>query len=274
MPANPTITPPGPWARRRWWGLVATLATVVLVAGLVLAAVTRTGEPENRAVQPATTQTTSRQVGKRTIGLAARGRSSGGVLPIGAAAGNAHTNPATISLTHSYVSDIEMSGSLLIIPSLGVRAPLVPTGAVGAPEAASLTVPADIHEVGWWDGKVRDGKRTVQENAPAPGQPGVALVAGHVDSAAEGPGALFYLGELRVGDRIEIYDSASHLSTWVVDSPPQTTPKAELPPALWVTTGPPKLALVTCGGPFDEATGHYVDNVIVWARQLSQPKAR
>jgi hypothetical protein len=32
-----------------------------------------------------------------------------------------------------------------------------------------------------------------------------------------------------------------------------------------VTTGPPKLALVTCGGPFVSATGHYLDNVIVWA---------
>ena len=167
-----------------------------------------------------------------------------------------------------------MSGSLLIIPSLHVRAPLVPTGAVGAPESASLTIPADIHEVGWWDGKVHYGSRTVQEDAPAPGQPGVALIAGHVDSAAEGPGALFYLGDLRVGDRIEISDSASHLSTWVVGSAPQTTPKDELPPALWTTTGPPKLALVTCGGPFDEATGHYIDNVIVWAGQPSRSKAK
>jgi hypothetical protein len=32
-----------------------------------------------------------------------------------------------------------------------------------------------------------------------------------------------------------------------------------------VNSGPPRLAIVTCGGPFDAATGHYVDNVIVWA---------
>ena len=25
------------------------------------------------------------------------------------------------------------------------------------------------------------------------------------------------------------------------------------------------LRLVTCGGPFDKATGHYVDNIIVYA---------
>jgi sortase (surface protein transpeptidase) len=121
---------------------------------------------------------------------------------------------------------------------------------------------------------VHYGNRTVQEDAPAPGQPGVAFIAGHVDSAVGGPGALFYLGDLRVGDRIEISDSASHLSTWVVDSAPQTRPKDELPAALWATRGSPKLALVTCGGPFDEATGHYIDNVIVWASQPGRSRAR
>jgi hypothetical protein len=30
-------------------------------------------------------------------------------------------------------------------------------------------------------------------------------------------------------------------------------------------TGYPALRLVTCGGPFDYVTGHYVDNIIVYA---------
>lgn len=156
-----------------------------------------------------------------------------------------------------------------MIPALNIRAPLIPTGAVGAPETASLTIPADIHTVGWWDGTVHDGDRTVQEDAPAPGQPGVALIAGHVDSAAAGPGALHDLGNLNTGDLIQISDSAGHFSTWTVDAAPQTNLKTQLPAALWVTTGVPKLAVVTCGGPFDPATGHYEDNVIVWATQDS-----
>ena len=52
------------------------------------------------------------------------------------------------------------------------------------------------------------------------------------------------------------------------------TLKAQLPPQLWVTKGPAQLALVTCGGPFDAATGHYFDNVIVWAGELSWPQGR
>lgn len=164
------------------------------------------------------------------------------------------------------VSQIAASGSLLVIPALGVRAPVVPTGAVGAPETALLTIPANIHTVGWWDGTVSDGNNIVRENAPAPGQPGVAVIAGHIDSQSA-PGALYDLGALKVGATIEVSDSTGRLSTWTVDAPPQTVRKTQLPAQLWATTGPPQLAVVTCGGPFDTATGHYADNVIVWARQ-------
>jgi hypothetical protein len=167
------------------------------------------------------------------------------------------------------VSDIGATGSSLIIPKIGVDAELYPTGAVGAPETAALTIPEDIHTVAWWDGTVQDGGKTVQEDAPKPGQPGVALIAGHIDAAGEGPGALYNLKDLVVGDEIEIVDSNRQTSTWAVSAPPDTTLKTELPSSLWVTTGPPKLALVTCGGPFDSATGHYVDNVIVWASPKS-----
>ena len=31
----------------------------------------------------------------------------------------------------------------------------------------------------------------------------------------------------------------------------------------------PSLRLITCGGPFDQATGHYVDNIIVYAHLVA-----
>ncbi len=165
------------------------------------------------------------------------------------------------------VSDIGASGARLIIPALGVNAPIAPAGAIGAPGNAALAIPSDIATVGWWDGIFRAGADTAQEKAPAPGQPGVALIAGHVDSAAVGPGALYKLGKLVSGDAITIIGSSGRSTQWTVSATPDTTLKTELPPALWVTTGPPELALVTCGGPFDATTGHYLDNVSVWARQ-------
>jgi hypothetical protein len=163
------------------------------------------------------------------------------------------------------VAEIETSRALLEIPAIGVQAPLVPTGAEGAPGAASLTIPGNIHKVGWWDGTVLDGDRVVHEKAPSPGQPGVAVIAGHIDSAVAGPGALYDLRDLDKGDTIKIVDSLGRTSTWTVSGPPETALKSSLPSALWVSNGPPKLAIVTCGGPFDAATGHYLDNVIVWA---------
>jgi hypothetical protein len=172
------------------------------------------------------------------------------------------------------VAQIESSRALLEIPAIGVRAPLVPTGAKGAPGTASLIIPDNIHTVAWWDGTVLDGDRVVRENAPSPGQPGVAVIAGHIDSALDGPGALYDLKDLDKGDTIKIVDSRGRISTWTVIAAPETALKTNLPPALWVSTGPPKLAIVTCGGPFDAATGHYLDNVIVWATPSSLSRGR
>lgn len=176
-----------------------------------------------------------------------------------AEAGSRRTRPA--QHRQEGVSEIRETGATLVIPALGVDAPVIATGAVNA----SMTIPADIHTVGWYDGTdVINGKETAV-HTPWPGQPGVSLLAGHVDWAGEGPGALFYIGQLRVGDPIKVIGSNGVATYWRVSQPPITISKAALPASLFANSGPPKLALVTCGGPFDSATGHYLDNVIVWA---------
>jgi len=43
-------------------------------------------------------------------------------------------------------------------------------------------------------------------------------------------------------------------------------PKAELPADVWARDGEPRLVLITCGGAFDSAAGHYRDNVVASAR--------
>jgi len=163
------------------------------------------------------------------------------------------------------VSSIGPSGATLVVPALGVRAPIVATGGVNG----SLVVPRDIRQVGWYDG-INSGTTShvasvATHTAPWPGQPGVALLAGHVDWAGEGPGALYYLGRLQVGDPIQVVGSNGTTTTWRVSQPPVTISKSALPSTLFSNTGTPRLAIVTCGGQFDAATGHYLDNVIVWA---------
>jgi hypothetical protein len=39
--------------------------------------------------------------------------------------------------------------------------------------------------------------------------------------------------------------------------------------AVYGPTPDPELRLVTCGGTFDAASGHYADNVIVYAREVT-----
>ena len=41
--------------------------------------------------------------------------------------------------------------------------------------------------------------------------------------------------------------------------------KQGLPSSIYSRSGPARLVLVTCGGPFDTKTGHYRDNVVVTA---------
>ena len=103
------------------------------------------------------------------------------------------------------------------------------------------------------------------EAGAAPGaRSGTVLIAGHVDSKAQGPGAFFRLKDARVGDRITVTSRSGATRTFRVVSV-RTMPKPQLPTDIYSTKGRHRLALVTCGGPFNEAIGHYRDNVVVIA---------
>ncbi len=132
------------------------------------------------------------------------------------------------------------------IARLGITAPV---NAVGIDmKAGALGIPSDIKKVGWW----RDGA--------APGdKTGTVLIAGHVDSKKAGGGAFFALKSARSGDIVKV-DSRSYRVTSV-----KIVKKSALPASIYTRNGSPKLVLVTCGGPFDAAAGHYRDNVIVTA---------
>lgn len=153
--------------------------------------------------------------------------------------------------------------SRLVIPSLGVNAPVVPAGASG-PDGGALDVPANVHVIGWWDGRWKSPDGLVRERVAKPGDAGVALLAGHIDSAAQGHGALYKLQQVKTGAGITVYGDQGAVTRWTVTRL-QVVPKDALPRALFESSGPARLAIVSCGGPFDSAAGHYTDNVIAWA---------
>lgn len=137
------------------------------------------------------------------------------------------------------------------IPALAVSAPVVAEGPVNG----ELTIPADVHTVGW------------DEQTPSPGAPGVTLLAGHVNWVGQGEGALGEIGQLVPGDLVYL-NWGGRETEWRVDTKPVLSPNTVVHPQLFTTQGPPTLALVTCGGPFTEVPGvggSYADNVIVEA---------
>lgn len=184
----------------------------------------------------------------------------------GATAGgtaNGGDQPGTGSSTKLAAWSSMWGSGKLLIPSIGTDAPVTPEGATG-PNGGALTIPADIHEVGWWDGVWQSPDQLVHEKVAQPGQPGVALIAGHIDSAVQGEGALYKLQQVKPGASITVIGQKGTTTRWKVTKL-QVVLKSALPRGLFVDSGPAQLAVVSCGGPFDAATGHYLDNVIAWA---------
>jgi sortase (surface protein transpeptidase) len=136
----------------------------------------------------------------------------------------------------------------LRVPSIGVDAGVVP---VGIDPFGAMEIPADVDQVGWY----RFG--------PAPGDPGTAVLAGHVDSRTQGRGAFFDLRRLDVGDLVVVETDGSG-STWEVVARRQYAKDVIPLDEVFTRGGPPRLALITCGGDFDGQAGRYLDNVVVY----------
>lgn len=136
----------------------------------------------------------------------------------------------------------------IAIPRIGVDAPIVAVGV--EPGTNNLEIP-DIDRIGWY------------RLGPSPGETGSAVLVGHVDGDGR-PGIFWHLGQLAPGDGITIDYRGTGPRDFVVTGR-QQVPKNELPAELFSRAGPPRLALITCGGAFNSTSRHYEDNVVVVA---------
>jgi sortase (surface protein transpeptidase) len=141
----------------------------------------------------------------------------------------------------------------LQIPAIGVSTPLVKLGRL--PDG-SLEVPKDWDTAGWYD------------KGPRPGQPGPAVILGHVDSKT-GPAVFYQLPALRPGDTVRVGLEDGRILVFDVQRV-QRYPKDEFPTeAVYFPTLNRELRLITCGGEFDYAAGSYRDNIVVYATLAS-----
>lgn len=139
---------------------------------------------------------------------------------------------------------------VLVLPS----GTAVPVEEAEVDDAGVLDVPEEVDRAGWWTGGARAGDPF-----------GGVVVAGHVDSARYGVGAMAELVDAAIGDEV-VVEGAGERRAYRVDAIEQI-PKAMLSADLGVfdQTVDERLVLITCGGEFDPVARHYADNLVVIA---------
>jgi hypothetical protein len=142
----------------------------------------------------------------------------------------APAGPEPVSLT---IDDLSISGAT--VRPVGVE----PDGEMEVP-------PAD--EVGWY------------RYGPRPGDGGSSVLAAHIAYGGE-DGVFRRLADLAPGATVTVTFADETTRSFRVTEV-ANYPKDALPPETWTDQGPANLSLITCGGEFDESTGHYTDNVI------------
>ena len=120
----------------------------------------------------------------------------------------------------------------------------------------SPEVPTNFQEPGWY------------KLGPVPGEMGSAVILGHVDDK-KGPAVFYKLGSLRSGDKVDVGladGSVAHFTVRTVEA----FAKARFPSQkVYGAHGYSGLQLVTCGGKFDAASGHYLSNVVAFTTLAS-----
>jgi len=183
------------------------------------------------------------------VAIVVAGSATAAATPPAPAAPQAASPAESFRSVRSY-GDVDVAEPVrLRVPALGVDSPLLHLGLAAD---RSIEVPPDYGTAGWFAG------------GPRPGQPGPAVLLGHVDSKA-GPGVFYRLAELPVGADVLVDRADGSTIVFRVTSTQHAAKTAFPTDLVYAPTLEPSLRLVTCGGVFDRAKGSYLDNVIVYA---------
>lgn len=148
----------------------------------------------------------------------------------------------------------------LSIPAIGVSSSLIRLGLNPDHTVQVPPLGADS-KAGWY------------RYSPAPGQLGPAILLGHIDSAAYGPGVFYKLGALRKGDTVSVRRADNQIAVFRVDAVAEY-PKNRFPTlTVYGNTDRAALRLITCGGKFDFSAHSYEDNIVAFATLVSAHRA-
>ena len=163
--------------------------------------------------------------------------------------------PAVIGPTMSRSKPVALN-----IPSIGVRSDIQYLGQTDD-GALDTPAPGPLYDTAAW-----------YRYSPTPGSLGPAILYGHVDSAANGPSVFFRLGELTRGDRVTVTRADGSIAVFEVDSVERYAKDNFPTKVVYSNIDHAGLRILTCGGAFDDATGHYLDNIVVFASLVGSSK--
>jgi hypothetical protein len=170
-------------------------------------------------------------------------------------------------------------------PAASAAGTIGPGGARGPSLRQSLPVTVAIPTIGVQSrllrlGRNKDGTMEVPNLATSanqaawyrysvtPGQIGTSVIEGHVDSYA-GPAVFYRLGALKPGNRVDVTLADGVTAVFRVTGVREYAKDKYPASTVYAPTNYAALRLITCGGGFDAATGHYLGSVVVYASLAS-----
>ncbi len=193
------------------------------------------------------------RTGSRTAGVTALVVAAGlAVAGCGASTATSAPPQAQVRTSVSMPTGLARSVPVSIdIPGIGARSSLIKLG-LNADKSIEVPPVDEPTQAGWY------------EYGPTPGEVGPAVILGHIDGDHK-EGIFWRLHDVRRGDKVTVSRQDGSTATFTVSKIVDVHKSAFPTSAVYGNTADPELRLITCGGAFDATTGHYLDNLIVYA---------
>jgi Sortase domain len=223
--------------------------------------------PQTGYASPPPGPPAARSLRARVAGIAGVLLIAAGAASLGVAAGAQKHAPqppqSAAGITGSGARGPSLRRSLPVsvrIPAIGVDSKLLHLGlnSDGTVQVPSLETSAG--EAAWY------------KYSATPGQIGSSVIEGHVDTA-QGPAVFFRLGALRPGDSVDVTLADGITAIFRVTGVREYLKSRFPAQAIYGATDFAALRLITCGGAFDYATGHYLSSTVVFASLSSSRPA-
>ena len=148
----------------------------------------------------------------------------------------------------------EAEPTRILIPTLDFEAPF--SEPLGLEDSGEIEVPDDYVSVGYY------------KNGPTPGEIGPAVVLGHVDSF-KGPAVFYSLGQLEVGDEVNIEREDGSIATFAVTEIERNSQGDFPTEKVYGKLDYAGIRLITCSGVYDKEKLRYSHNLIVYGKLIA-----